>query len=193
MANRKISELDEAGALDGSELVEVVQNGSNRQATVAAIKGQPLIVNFGMGSAWDSGDSFSALVDEQTISSPSPDIAFDPNGGSARLVVTTPGVYRVTITCQVGPSSGDWPAAIGVLGVSCGSSGMGGTGVILPDLSGVPGAPGSARWTSVSYINTSDSQGPYGISFNAAFLSEIPGIDMQVSGTLVAERITTPA
>jgi hypothetical protein len=80
-----------------------------------------------------------------------------------------------------------------VFGVSCGSSGMGGTSVIVPDLSGVPGSPGSARWTSVSYINTSDSQGPYGISFNAAFLSEIPGVDMQVSCTLVAERIAPPS
>lgn len=37
MADQKISDLDAAGAIDGTELVEIVQSGANVQSTVADI------------------------------------------------------------------------------------------------------------------------------------------------------------
>jgi hypothetical protein len=56
MANRKISELSAAGALTGTELVEIVQSGSNVQTTTQDI------ADLGGGGGGSSNDKADALI-----------------------------------------------------------------------------------------------------------------------------------
>lgn len=77
MANKKISELTAAGALDGSELVELVQGGVNKQSTTQDIanlggggisdgdKGE--IVVSSSGTVWTIQNDATALVDASSM------------------------------------------------------------------------------------------------------------------------------
>ncbi|GAB3755212.1 hypothetical protein [Lysobacter olei] len=58
MADIKISELTSAGTLSGTELVEVVQGGANKKATVQAIADLA-----GAGQGWFNVDSYGAIGD----------------------------------------------------------------------------------------------------------------------------------
>jgi hypothetical protein len=190
MANRKISELDGAGALNGEELVEVVRGGTNLQTTVATIVGQAFAMNFTMGDDWNTDDSFSAFVDAETLSMLSPDVTFDPNEGSARLVFNTEGVYRVTVNCTVGIAGEEWPEAPCVIRWNVGSLS---SITYIPIISEPLGQnPDSLQWTFDALINTQDGQGPYGMQVSAAFLSEIPGVDMTVQGFIIVQRLGSP-
>lgn len=86
MANTKISALPAAGALDGTEIVPVVDAGVTKRTTVAAIAGKVDLSNY---------QAAATLIKSDTSGS------FRSTDGTADVEVATGGVASITGTTQV--------------------------------------------------------------------------------------------
>lgn len=100
MANEKISDMGAASALDGTELVEVVQSGINKKTTVQDI------ANKSSGGA-DASETDKGVSEEATAAELAAGTATGSTG--AKLFITPAKLlgYRSLVSSSVSPSGGN--------------------------------------------------------------------------------------
>jgi hypothetical protein len=119
MANQTISQLPAAGAITGTELVPVVQNGQTVQTTTGAIAASPVLTG-----TFVTATSQPTLTNSRLLTTTGSGLTITDNGAGSTLAVALTGAVSSLATSAQGLIAKDSSTTVAARTIQAGTSGL---------------------------------------------------------------------